>query len=147
MMEFGIIVLMIYKKMLFHLFMTLAYNYEILALQRCNETSPYTIHGLWPTWNATTWPQFCDNSTIFDESKLEIGVIKAMNINWFSCPGFGTNFDFWSHEWSKHGTCSGLTQNEYFSRGLSYYLNGTLWAGKCPEEDSTQECLVAIFQD
>jgi ribonuclease T2 len=32
-----------------------------------------------------------------------------------------SNEDFWEHEWSKHGACSGLTQRHYFQASLELY--------------------------
>lgn len=31
------------------------------------------------------------------------------------------NEDFWKHEWTKHGTCSGLSQRRYFQATLELY--------------------------
>lgn len=90
-----------------------------------NCTSPaypwLSVHGLWPSWlfpwNGQPGPSFCT------DEKLNPWVIESLkndlHFYWFST--LGNDYDFWSHEWSKHGTCSGLTQLEYFIKALSLY--------------------------
>jgi ribonuclease I len=87
----------------------------VLALQHsCGFES---IHGLWPDPESS-----CTSCTseVFSTSKLSSSTLSGMNKYWPTCQS-GTNEDFWSHEWSKHGTCTGMTQDAYFSKGLSLY--------------------------
>ena len=42
---------------------------------------------------------------------------------WPTCQSGGSNEDFWSHEWSKHGTCTGMSQEDYFSTTIDLYLD------------------------
>ena len=38
--------------------------------------------------------------------------------SWYVCAqteGSASYDDFWAHEWTKHGTCTGMSQVEYFS--------------------------------
>ena len=54
----------------------------------------------------------------FDESKVS-DLLTRMETNWASY--IGQNQQFWSHEWSKHGTCSTPflgNQHDYFSNAL-----------------------------
>ena len=38
-------------------------------------------------------------------------------------PEFSPEHDeFWQHEWTKHGTCSGLSQKDYFESALQRFL-------------------------
>ncbi|MGE0213714.1 MAG: ribonuclease T, partial [Parvibaculaceae bacterium] len=68
----------------------------------------FVVHGLWPQ-HARGWPEFCDTRErwVPDErirDMLPIMPSKRLII----------------HEWRKHGTCSGLSQDEYF--GLTQRL-------------------------
>jgi ribonuclease I len=58
-----------------------------------------------------------------------------MNKYWPTCQS-GANADFWSHEWSKHGTCTGMTQETYFSQAISLYQK---YVSKC-----TTDCYVCL---
>ncbi len=87
----------------------------VLALQHaCGFES---IHGLWPDPEAT-----CTTCTseVFSTSKLSSTTLSDMKQYWPTCQT-GTNEDFWSHEWSKHGTCTGMSQDGYFSKGISLF--------------------------
>merc|ERR1712238_632438 len=71
--------------------------------QKCKGSNTVTLHGLWPQWKES-----CSNS--FDESEVS-GVEDQLKEYWLSCPEYGgDNNDFWSHEWKKHGSCSGMTE-------------------------------------
>jgi ribonuclease I len=54
---------------------------------------------------------------------------EELNLHWnkLSCPS-SNNSPFWNHEWSKHGTCSGLTEHAYFKTALNLYNTYNLTA-------------------
>jgi hypothetical protein len=103
----------------------------ILALQ--DDCGFESIHGLWPDPEDT-----CTNCTseAFDESKLTSSTLSDMNKYWPTCVSGNTNEDFWSHEWSKHGTCTGMSQEDYFSQAISLYKK---YVGDC-----TTDCYVCL---
>lgn len=87
-----------------------------LRLQKCDGASPYTLHGLWPQWSSN-----CQGPD-FNMSAIS-SIQDQMKTKWGSCPEFGqTNEKFWSHEWSKHGTCAGLASElDFFKTALEQY--------------------------
>lgn len=94
----------------------------VLALQ--HDCGFESIHGLWPDPASS-----CTSCTTeaFSTSKLSSSTLSDMNKYWPTCQS-GANEDFWSHEWSKHGTCTGMTQDAYFSKGISLYKS---YQSKC----------------
>ncbi|KAG0202711.1 ribonuclease T2-like [Mortierella sp. NVP41] len=116
----------------------------VLAQQWHDGVGPnnaFTLHGLWPdTCAGGHGPRKgCDHRRIYNDvaSRLKRyrgtppGFIDEMNSYWGSFKGQGNNNAFWSHEWSKHGTCisnlaPSCTQNyisnqdvyDYFRQGL-----------------------------
>lgn len=89
-----------------------------LRMQKCKEgstTETFTLHGLWPQWGNT-----CGGAA-FDMDLLA-PIMSEMEAKWMSCPeDGGHNAKFWAHEWTKHGTCTGMDQLTYFKKGLSLY--------------------------
>jgi len=68
----------------------------------------FVLHGLWPQYEQRGWPQECgtepvDNAII--ESMLPIMPSPKLV----------------RHEWSKHGTCSGLSSKEYFEEAAEAF--------------------------
>ena len=61
----------------------------------------FVLHGLWPQYEQSGWPETC--STEPADQSLSKGMLEIM-----------PSPRLVSHEWSKHGTCSGLSQKEYF---------------------------------
>ncbi|KAF9593257.1 hypothetical protein IFM89_021013 [Coptis chinensis] len=83
----------------------------------------YTIHGLWPGDSTNPVPLAnCDTilKDHFDVKNLQPRMTD-MQKYW---PSLTSRTDewFWEHEWDKHGTCSGLSQLEYFSLALDLTL-------------------------
>jgi ribonuclease T2 len=104
-------------------------------------TSTFTLHGLWPTRNDSTWPQDC-SSKPFDENALG-SLVSTMNCVWPSSTGDAKSF--WAHEWTTHGTCaysdsSTATEKSYFSTAVSLHTQANLYktitaAGITPSYD------------
>ncbi|XP_057950078.1 extracellular ribonuclease LE-like [Malania oleifera] len=80
----------------------------------------FSIHGLWPNFNNGSYPQNCNRNSPFTPSTLT-DLTTRMQKSWptLACPrSNGTKF--WTHEWTKHGTCSEsvLDQYSYFKAAL-----------------------------
>ncbi len=90
----------------------------VLAMEELCKDNHYTIHGLWPDPESS-----CTSCTEeqFNENNLSEVTLKYMNMLWPSCKNGSDNQHFWRHEWSKHGTCSGMSQEEFFSTAISLY--------------------------
>jgi len=85
----------------------------------------FTIHGLWPDFFNGSWPQFCRREPLKLDVINKIG-LETMRTVW---PNVAENesssnySSFWEHEWDKHGTCTGMTQEEYFTTTVDVFLN------------------------
>ena len=68
--------------------------------------SYFTIHGLWPNRNDSTWPQYCDSSDPFDVQQVA-DLLDELHRIW---PDYKDpeGHSFWAHEWEKHGTYQSL---------------------------------------
>jgi len=76
----------------------------------------FTIHGLWPQYAAGKYPSYCNRSEPYDSDVLA-GIRPWEAFEW---PSLTHSDDhFWSHEWMKHGTCSAMTQLEFFNKALA----------------------------
>jgi ribonuclease T2 len=86
-----------------------------------------TLHGLWPQYSAarsgSTYPFNC-SSTKFDPAALDKvpGGRAALIEYWPNVKSATTDWTayqgFWTHEWGKHGTCTGLSQRDYMTAAL-----------------------------
>lgn len=102
-----------------------------LKLQKCEGMENWTLHGLWPEWqNECEGPDF-DMDALKD-------IHDEMESKWPSCPEYGqSEEEFWSHEWTKHGTCSGMGQLQYFKKALQMHDE---YMEKCPEGNQCAIC-------
>lgn len=76
---------------------------------QCGEGREYgfILHGLWPQYEQG-WPEDCSTRTVSRDTIDEMLPIMPS-------PGLIR------HEWSKHGTCSGLTAPQYFAKARDAY--------------------------
>jgi ribonuclease T2 len=81
----------------------------------------FTIHGLWPQYITSGYPSTCTTEPFDPNIPIDIG-LDYMIERWpdVQYAVNTTKYDsFWEHEWTKHGTCSGLSQHDYFTTALS----------------------------
>jgi ribonuclease T2 len=74
--------------------------------QQCGRQSNhgFVVHGLWPQYERG-WPEFCDSS---EPSRVPESIVRtAIDL----MPSAGLI----GHQWRKHGSCTGLSQEDYFS--------------------------------
>jgi len=106
------------------------FDYYILSLswspQHCAEThdpSPectgtqpfgFVVHGLWPNSSKGKNPTDCPGPA-FDPSFATAQLLKVM-----------PSTDLVRHEWTTHGTCSGLAPKDYFGKVLDAYALVTI---------------------
>lgn len=78
---------------------------------------PYP-HGLWPNFKTTVpkqvaFPVVCSNEQL-DFNKLDNNILQKVEKFYY------VNTDLPRHEWVKHGTCDGITQNQFFKKVFRY---------------------------
>jgi ribonuclease T2 len=104
-------------------------------MQQCQGSSAWTLHGLWAEWGND-----CEGAK-FDINALS-SIMGDLKSKWPSCPEYGqSNEEFWEHEWTKHGTCSGMGEAQFFSKAMSLRDQHQ---SKC---GSTNECSVCFSKD
>lgn len=73
----------------------------------CHEPSnldDWVIHGLWPNRMSGGWPQYCTREQ-FNPTEIE-DLIPEMDKDWPNLMQDRPHYDFWTHEYEKHGTCA-----------------------------------------
>ena len=84
-----------------------------------------TIHGLWPEYSDGGYPSYCTDEAFSEEAVVgELGICQ-METLWVNVKteAFEEGYtELWEHEWSKHGTCSGMDQTTYFNETLGQSL-------------------------
>ncbi|CAD6216991.1 unnamed protein product [Miscanthus lutarioriparius] len=119
----------------------------------------FGIHGLWPEYAAcrpdavnpnktSCWPDSCNATAPLDLSQIR-NLDSDLRRNWgtLSCKN-RDNAQFWSHEWSRHGTCSNVDHHSYFLATLELKARFNLTrilldAGVVPSDDK-EYCLRTI---
>ena len=80
----------------------------------------FTLHGLWAQYDTTGYPSYCSTESFDSNIPIEIGW-DTMTTYYPDVKYSETDPDydsFWEHEWDKHGTCSELSQYDYFQQAI-----------------------------
>lgn len=62
----------------------------------------FTLHGNWPSRDSSSYPCYCTDEK-FDVNKVD-SIESRLDEFWPSLEG--SSQSFWSHEYTKHGTCA-----------------------------------------
>jgi ribonuclease T2 len=69
----------------------------------------FVVHGLWPQFRSGGYPAYCN----LDEASVDESLLGSWPSDKLELPP--EHGDFVAYEWSKHGTCTGLDQEDYFN--------------------------------
>jgi ribonuclease I len=110
-----------------------------------------TLHGLWPQYDIArqgqTYPFNCTDEK-FDPAVLDQlpGGRQDILKYWPNGKADPTNWaaysQFCQHEWAKHGTCTGLTQLQYFSAAIAKLQQEGTVSQAFPSIQTPQLCKV-----
>ncbi|XP_075974390.1 ribonuclease X25 [Anticarsia gemmatalis] len=89
-----------------------------------NNRDVWTIHGSWPTKLGTKGPFNCNSTWLFDPEQVK-PIEDELEQSWTNIEKGTPIYDFWAHEWNKHGTCAAAieplnSELKYFSKGLEF---------------------------
>ena len=113
----------------------------LLAVQKCDSDSDWTIHGMWPQVNSHDYKPCEDCSTVPFSLSAISDLMPDINKYWPSCR-HDSEQKFLQHEWSKHGTCSGFDVHGYFEAVLKVFKAGE-WKSTCNSQGGN-ECKVHV---
>jgi ribonuclease T2 len=69
--------------------------------QQCGGAHPgFVVHGLWPQFNNGQWPSACSSEPGLSNPSSMLDIMPDPRLI--------------QHEWTTHGTCSGLSADQYF---------------------------------
>jgi ribonuclease I len=99
------------------------YTFYCLALQNWCSTD-YKIHGLWPDYDADSYPSFCSEIPFNLEELQKSTKYESILEKWYDCT-YNDTIALYEHEWAKHGTCvaaqTGFSQNDYFEKVIELF--------------------------
>jgi ribonuclease T2 len=81
----------------------------------CSGHHGFIVHGLWPQFRSGGWPEFCGRQPGPSNPNQMLDIMPDPHLV--------------QHEWSAHGTCSGLRADDYFS-----LIHRTFAALKIPQQ-------------
>ena len=100
----------------------------------CASHYTFVLHGLWPQNNNGTYPEKCSSApgpsqpSLFKDIYPDQGLLE--------------------HEWSTHGTCSGLNANDFFTTARTAYRSITIpptLAGLTSQTSMPPDEIVSLF--
>jgi len=120
-------------------------EFYYLTLQKCNSTSEWSIHGLWPNYGNGSYPEYCEIGVHYDPAVISDTTLHSMESDWYTCKTDNTNEEFWDHEISKHYTCvfsEEWTQEDYFANGIDLYWDSISSKAVYDHCHGENECMI-----
>ena len=108
------------------------FSYLICAL--FHDTDVFSLHGSWATLTPSDWREYCKGAEQYNDTALDI-LNPRLSQDWPNA--WGSAASLHKHEWLKHGSCTCLSEVEYFNATLNafdrYDLNKLVPSGSPPQ--------------